>query len=85
MKSTNVSRCRCHVVCVSLWQTRGEGGMSPFGTTGAQRVESADVKEKTDFHFNYTFQLIDKIDLSPSPSLRQFTECLINLRNMHCV
>ena len=48
------------------------GGMSPFGATGAQRGALADVKEKIDFSFkqinvDYTFELIDKIDLSPSP------------------
>ncbi len=33
---------------------RAVGGLSPFRTTGAQRGASADVKEKTDFHSNYS-------------------------------
>ena len=58
---------------VYLYGKRAGGGMSPFGATGAQRGASADVKEKIDFsfkqiHVNYTFELIDKIDLSPSPT-----------------
>ncbi len=31
---------------------RAGGGLTPFGTTGAQRGALADVKEKTDFHSN---------------------------------
>ncbi len=47
----------------------------PFGTTGAQREASADVRENR-FSFkqidvNYTFELIVKIDLSPSPNSDQ--------------
>ncbi len=54
-------------------ETRAGGGLSPFSTTGAQSGASADVKEKR-FSFkqvdiNYTFELIDKIDLSASPTL----------------
>ncbi len=44
---------------------RAGGGLSPFRTTGAQRGASADVKQ---VDVNYTFELIDTIVLSPSPS-----------------
>jgi len=61
----------CHVVCVSLsWQA-----LSPVRTTGAQRLlkrKPIFIKKINKIDVNYTFKLIDKINLSPSPRVCQY-------------
>lgn len=51
-----ISYCRSSLLAamlfVYLYVKRTGGGLSLFGTTGAQRGASADIKEKTDFYSN---------------------------------